>query len=145
MARKEKSLAELGSVQGNKDGLRAAMRVLFWGELHRGPTRRLKSEATGDLAVLRGAASREELGWISERLRADAEASRSIAAGGVQGQSASSGAGVDARPVEATPAKKRRVEAGPNSEAVTPCPAVAIDGRGVDIGAVRALLPEGFS
>ena len=70
-AAKKKSLGELGSVVRHCGGFRAQMTV-GRGEGHPGPRRRSEAAATADLALLRGAASREEAGSIVERLRAEA-------------------------------------------------------------------------
>ena len=82
MARKKKSLVELGVVARERDAFRARMQV-GRGEQHRGASRSSEVKATTDLVLLRGVASREDVGSIAARLRAVAKASRSIVVGRV--------------------------------------------------------------
>ena len=66
-----KPLSELGSAQRRHNGFRACIRVAR-GELHVGPLRDTEAEALSDLAEMRGAASRADVGLVVARLRAEA-------------------------------------------------------------------------
>ena len=64
-------LSKLGSAQPHKNGWRAHMKV-HRGEDHHGPLRETEAEAFSDLAEMRGAASRADVGSVAARLLAAA-------------------------------------------------------------------------
>ena len=66
-----KRLSELGSAQWHHNGFRARIK-LGHREQHIGPLRDTEAEALPDLAEMRGATSRADVGLVAARLRADA-------------------------------------------------------------------------
>jgi len=70
-----KRLSELGSALEHGNGFRARIK-LARREQHIGPLRHTEAEALSDLAEMRGANSRADVGLVAARLRANAAAHR---------------------------------------------------------------------
>ena len=70
-----KLLSELGGLERRYDRFRARIRAARR-ELHIGPLRDTEAEALSDLAEMRGATSRADVGLVAARLGANAAAHR---------------------------------------------------------------------
>ena len=68
-------LSKVGYAQRHGNGWRAYMKVNR-GEQHRGPQRDTEAEAVSDLAEMRGATCRADVGSVAARLQAEAAAHR---------------------------------------------------------------------